>query len=359
MELSFNEIIAKSYKKICLTTSPKTLIEHQWPEKVTPLVTISCNTYNHVHYIKTAIDSFLAQKTIFPVEILIHDDASTDGTAQLLSEYQRKYPSLIKIKLQKENQYKQGSPILHNFKVARGQFVATCDGDDYWCNPYKLHRQVEFMISNYLDICGHPSYQLDDQNVLPSLTGFQKSRDTIINFKTLLNKQGNLVPFSSMLISASAIKFLLQHVPPVRFHTGYQILCAYPKGMGILSEPMSVYRINCPGSTTEILLGNKTRAANTLIVRLRSICYMKSIFTKNYNAQFNKYISKQLVLATSLFDIKSLQNLIQYTLNQNSFVDKLNVSVYFAFYFFLHKVRRSLIRLKSFTLRSFLSRKLF
>ena len=64
--------------------------------KTTPLVSICCNTYNHVKYIRDAIEGFLMQKTNFPFEILIHDDASTDGTADIIREYEAKYPDIIK-----------------------------------------------------------------------------------------------------------------------------------------------------------------------------------------------------------------------------------------------------------------------
>ena len=72
-----------------------------------PLVSISCITYNHEKYISDALDSFLMQKTNFKYEILIHDDASTDGTVEIINEYQKKYPSIIKPIFQKTNQYSQ------------------------------------------------------------------------------------------------------------------------------------------------------------------------------------------------------------------------------------------------------------
>lgn len=115
-----------------------------------PIVSISCITYNHVNYIRAAIDGFLMQKTTFPFEILIHDDASTDGTEDIIREYERKYPDIIKPIYETENQWSKGirGSAVFNFPRARGKYIALCEGDDYWTDPYKLQKQVDFMEAN-------------------------------------------------------------------------------------------------------------------------------------------------------------------------------------------------------------------
>ena len=87
---------------------PLRITEHNWPEGTVPLVSITCITYNHVNFIRDAIEGFLMQETTFPVEILIHDDASNDGTAEIVREYDARYPQLIKAIYQTENQYSRG-----------------------------------------------------------------------------------------------------------------------------------------------------------------------------------------------------------------------------------------------------------
>lgn len=117
---------------------------------VSPLVTIFCTTYNHSKFLKECFEGLLSQKVSFPVEILVHDDASTDDTPSIINEYQKKYPSVFKVIFQKENQYAQGAKILVDFMfpVARGKYIAICEGDDFWRDPEKLQMQIEFLEAN-------------------------------------------------------------------------------------------------------------------------------------------------------------------------------------------------------------------
>ena len=100
---------------------PIPITSQQWREGTIPLVSISCITYNHENFIRDAIEGFLMQKTTFPVEILIHDDASTDKTAEIVREYEKKYPQLIKPIYQTENQYSK--KVVHT-KRGRGKYYA-------------------------------------------------------------------------------------------------------------------------------------------------------------------------------------------------------------------------------------------
>ncbi len=124
-----------------------------------PLVSISCIVYNHAPYIRQCLDGFILQKNDFPFEILIHDDASTDETANIIREYEAKYPDIIKPIYQTENQYSRGVRGIaakFNFTRAKGKYIALCEGDDYWTDPYKLQKQVDFLEANEdFMICFH------------------------------------------------------------------------------------------------------------------------------------------------------------------------------------------------------------
>ena len=131
---------------------------------MTPKVSIVCNTYNHEKYIAQALDSFLAQKTDFPFEVLVHDDASTDGTAAIVRQYADKYPDIIKPILQKENQFSQGVHVTYEIQVPRvqGKYIAFCEGDDYWTDSAKLQRQVDFLETHSdFSICFHEAKIFD------------------------------------------------------------------------------------------------------------------------------------------------------------------------------------------------------
>lgn len=123
-----------------------------------PLVSISCITYNHAPYIRQCLDGFMMQQTNFAFEVLIHDDASTDGTTEIIKEYEAKYPNIIKPLYEEENQWVKGrrGSAVFNFPRAKGKYIALCEGDDYWTDPLKLQKQVDFLEANpeYV-MCSH------------------------------------------------------------------------------------------------------------------------------------------------------------------------------------------------------------
>lgn len=126
-----------------------------------PLVSIRCLTYNHAPYIRQCLDGFVMQKTNFKFEAIVHDDASTDGTADIVREYATKYPDIIKPILETENQYSKHdgslSRIMNAAVSPSAKYIAMCEGDDYWTDPYKLQKQVDFLEMNpEYSICYHP-----------------------------------------------------------------------------------------------------------------------------------------------------------------------------------------------------------
>lgn len=127
----------------------------------TPLVSIITLAYNHEAYVSKCLDGFMMQKTTFPIEVLIHDDASNDKTASIIREYQNRFPEIIKPIFQEENQYRKGVFIGKQFlyPLVKGKYVALCEGDDYWTDPYKLQKQFDYMES-------HPDCSLCFTNAL-------------------------------------------------------------------------------------------------------------------------------------------------------------------------------------------------
>lgn len=113
------------------------------------LVSIICLTYNHEKYIQEALDGFVNQRTSFDYEIIVHDDASTDGTQKIVKEFEKKYPKLFNNIYQTENQHSKRKPVFRSLlQKAKGKYIAICEGDDYWIDVEKLEKQVSILEAN-------------------------------------------------------------------------------------------------------------------------------------------------------------------------------------------------------------------
>lgn len=152
------------------------------------MVSICCLTYNHEKFIKDALEGFVNQKTSFKYEILIHDDASTDGTVEIIKEYEKKYPDLIKPIYQKENQYskKIRATLTYQFPRANGKYIAMCEGDDYWIDENKLQKQFDILEKNNdISLCVHDSISKNYKtNTEKRIGGYDK--DIILNLRQYL-----------------------------------------------------------------------------------------------------------------------------------------------------------------------------
>jgi len=122
-----------------------------------PLVSVISITYNHEPFIRACLEGFMMQQTSFPVEFIIHDDASTDHTADIIREYYQKRPDLFHVIIEKENLYSQHKPIMQPlYDMAQGKYVALCEGDDYWIDPLKLQKQFNYMEQHpQCNVCSH------------------------------------------------------------------------------------------------------------------------------------------------------------------------------------------------------------
>ncbi len=128
-------------------------------------VSILCLVYNHGKYLRKTLEGFVSQKTNFAYEILIHDDASKDDSASIITEYAEKYPDLFRPILQTENQHSQKIPIwkAHVAHLVRGKYTALCEGDDYWSDPNKLQKQYDMMEANPdCSMCVHKVLEINE-----------------------------------------------------------------------------------------------------------------------------------------------------------------------------------------------------
>ena len=216
-----------------------------------PCVTVICLTYNQAGLIRDALEGFVAQRAPFGIEVLVHDDASTDGTADIVREYEARYPALIRGVYQTENQYSQGVsiPPAFLFPLVRGRYVALCEGDDYWTDPDKLRKQVDALERHpELDICAHRTRCLRDGK--PHGYQAHRLRDCCIPAEKVILGDGNFVATSSLLCRRDAYLRMTPMREVMVNDYVLQIQGSLRGGMAYLDDCMSVYRLMTPGSWT-------------------------------------------------------------------------------------------------------------
>lgn len=275
-----------------------------------PLVSISCLTYNHGEFLKDALEGFLMQRTDFSFEILIHDDASCDDTTAIIEAYKEKYPEIIKPVFQKENLWSQGKRALSatfNFPRAKGKYIAMCEGDDYWIEPTKLQRQVDFLEANPEYIaCVHGAYFFDEKSDARVPSKFEKvNEDFDLQMMKIFNESGGVYPSCSIL---------MRNTPPfypnelLRFPSGDLTLIVFLRLKGkirFMKGLWAVYRIHSNG----VYQGEERSIKNIIKNRYLIQEYYTSLadklpsYTRKllYLFQVKNYLSIQYLKMKSLF----------------------------------------------------------
>lgn len=210
------------------------------------MVSIWCITYNHEPYIRQCLDGFVMQKTNFRFEAIVHDDASTDGTAAIVKEYAEKYPDIIKPILETENQYSKQDGSLERIcrEMCNGKYFAICEGDDFWTDPYKLQKQVDFLEANpEYSMCFHSVCVKD--NGVDNYQLFKHLKEGIYEGDAVVQKW--TVPTCSIVGKRECIK----SIPwDNRFNVGDIVIvltCASFGKLYCINEKMGVYNKNQTG----------------------------------------------------------------------------------------------------------------
>ncbi|MCB2209904.1 glycosyltransferase [bacterium] len=208
-------------------------------------VSVIIPAYNFEKYIAQSIEGVLMQETDFPIEILIHDDASTDSTAAIIRSYQEEHPDLIHTILRTENLYSKGIwGAKKLYKQAQGYFIAICEGDDFWTDPYKLQKQVDFMEAhpNCSISCHKVLYHFEDGGSedyeFPGISG-----NKVFQREEILGKYISAT-CSTMIVNRKINEledfsrdFLVGDLPLIYFYLNLG-------DMGYLDERMATYRLH-------------------------------------------------------------------------------------------------------------------
>ena len=141
-----------------------------------PVLSVIVITYNHANFISECIESIANQETDFQFEILISEDCSSDNTRQIVIEYQKKFPQLIRA-LYGEKNLGPGRNFLRALRNSRGRFIAICEGDDQWDDVTKLQKQVTYLL-NHSDIVVtyHDAISINDKGEIIADTQLESKR---------------------------------------------------------------------------------------------------------------------------------------------------------------------------------------
>ena len=259
----------------------------------TPLVSIICSTYNHELYISQCLDGFLLQKTTFSFEVLVHDDASTDNTPNIIRNFEDKYPEIIKPIYQKENQYSKGEDIFFKYQCARaqGKYIAICEGDDYWLDPLKLQKQVDFLEQNTdygMIYTLSKIYDQKEEKITDSLFGSEyQGYDDLLAY--------NRIATLTTCIRTKAVREYLEDIKP---QDKKWLMGDYPMWLWIgyhykikfISDITSVYRVlEESASHSNDIKKNEKFILSTIAITTFFIQKFNLLPTSQYHYALNEY----------------------------------------------------------------------
>ena len=214
-----------------------------------PTVSIICITYNHEKYISQALDGFVMQKTDFPFEIIIHDDASTDDTENIIRKYEKtnkNKKAVIEPVYEKHNQYSSGNYEFINdmLKSAKGKYIAFCEGDDYWTDPEKLQLQVDFLEKHpEYAVCFHPVRVFYENNEEKEYIYPETKDETKFTVKELL--QHNFIQTNSVMYRRQKYENMPNNIMPSDIYL--HLYHAQFGKIGFIDRVMSAYRRHAGG----------------------------------------------------------------------------------------------------------------
>lgn len=256
-------------------------------------VSVICVAYNQEAYIREAIESFLMQKTSFTFEILIHDDASKDRTPDIIREYEKKYPDIVKPIYEAENQYSKKVDIIQEIMISkvRGKYIALCEGDDYWTDPLKLQRQYEVLEENQgINICAHCAECVDAETKMALYQIKPAQEDTVFTVEQVIEGGGGFVATNSLFYRTEIEYKIPDFRKMLSMDWTCQIHGSLKGGMLYLGRSMSAYRIQAKGSWTQSM--SKDLKKLQMYYNLKELVYKE--LDKETGYRFSKSIEKRI-----------------------------------------------------------------
>ncbi|MCS0085020.1 glycosyltransferase [Vibrio alginolyticus] len=261
-------------------------------------VSILCVCYNHSKYIEKTINSFLNQSCDFEFEVIVYDDLSTDNSREIIDEICEKHSNIVRMYTD-ENLYSKGIRTLalsHLSPNAKGEYLAFCEGDDYWIDNTKLQKQFDALEGNpNIDLCFHPAYSEDPEGNRELVSNHFEGTHYVSTDEVILG-DGDYCPTASLFIRKSALSLASSSTIKLMPCGDYfmQIMSSVKGGGVYLPEPMSVYRINQKDSfSTRISSSSHENQRDFLLAMANSLESLKQdldgVNLKSFSNRIRKY----------------------------------------------------------------------
>jgi glycosyltransferase involved in cell wall biosynthesis len=209
-----------------------------------PLVSVRVITYNHEKYIVQCLEGILMQHTEFPFEIVVGEHSSTDRTLEIVQEYQKRFPERVRLLITGREQNAVQNEIRVQ-QACRGKYQAICEGDDYWIDPLKMQKQVDFLESHPdMTMCFHNALLVDEE-LAGARIYFPKALPSIFHFKDICLTS---IPAASLVARAAILNTLPEwSVTIMNTDRLMRLWCAHHGTVGYLHDIMSIYRLHDGG----------------------------------------------------------------------------------------------------------------
>jgi glycosyltransferase involved in cell wall biosynthesis len=233
-------------------------------------VSVLVVTYNHARFVRQALDSAIAQRLPQPFEVLVSEDCSTDGTREIVQEYAKRHPHLVRLLLSERNLH-SNEVVARGVRAARGRYVAVLDGDDYWTSDDKLGAQVAFLdVRPDVTICFHNVQVVDEHSQTTGRLWNAPGQPEVSGLHELL--RGNFIATSSVVYRRAAVS----EIPA--WYGGFfpvtdwplHVLYAREGRIGYLDRTLGAYRLHGGGLFSTLGEREKLEANADFYRRLRA-----------------------------------------------------------------------------------------
>lgn len=330
-------------------------VDH-YPHQVAgnPVVSVRVQTYQHVDYIEKCLEGILMQKTDFPFEILLGEDESTDGTREVCLKYAEKHPDKIRLFLHKrENNIEIGGRptgrfnMLYNQFSARGKYITICEGDDYWTDPLKLQKQVDFMEANAdCSLLYHNTQTIFEDNSSAGYIKEVKGVDEATKFSLTDYIKGNgLNVWTVAMMYKTSI---ISKIPDFLYQAPFgdlplKLICGYHGKIGYIPETMAVYRRAVPGSWSE-----NQKDVNWVLEHIHDRNYIYDMFDKFTHYKYHsmiqetnkRWVQDKMMNAQSHCNRREQFKLMRKYFDELIRLNPKNKSIWLRFLFGYHRIER-------------------